>query len=63
MGSTETRPALERFLVTAVLALLVWAPLPLASNREWSSLGVAGGVGGGARAALGLAVAARTDAA
>lgn len=30
-------PVLERFLVVGVLTLLVWAPLPLASNRAWSS--------------------------
>lgn len=27
---------LERFLVVAVLILLVWLPLPLGSNREWA---------------------------
>jgi lysylphosphatidylglycerol synthetase-like protein (DUF2156 family) len=35
--ATQPSPALERALVVGVLALLVWAPLPLGSNREWSS--------------------------
>ena len=32
----ETRGAADRWLFYALLALLVWAPLPLGSNRPWS---------------------------
>ena len=35
--SPPRRITLERALVAGVLALLVWAPLPLGSNRAWSS--------------------------
>jgi len=28
---------LERFIIAGLLALMVWAPLPLGSNRDWSA--------------------------
>jgi O-antigen ligase len=37
---------LERWVVAGVLALLVWLPLPLASNRPWSSALLVAAVGG-----------------
>lgn len=33
---SQNSSRLERFLVVAVLILLVWLPLPLGSNREWA---------------------------
>jgi hypothetical protein len=27
---------LERMIVAGLLALMIWAPLPLGSNRDWS---------------------------
>lgn len=47
---TSSRIRYERLLVVAILALLVWLPLPLGSNRDWAVGLLVAGVG-----ALGVA--------
>lgn len=48
----QTSNRLERFLIASVLVLLLWLPLPLGSNRDWSMgllvalVGVIGGLWG-----------------
>lgn len=34
---SQTRTRLESGLIIAILALLIWLPLPLGSNRDWSA--------------------------
>lgn len=34
---SESTSRTERFLVASILALLVWLPIPLGSNRDWSA--------------------------
>lgn len=47
-GAGEEPPSVERVLVVLVLALLIWLPLPVGSNRDWAVgvfIAAVGGIG------------------